>query len=164
MERPDVIIPVYKADKKLERLLAMLLQQTLRPAKIILMNTETEGFTVADLRERVEKVATKNAYIGSFAEQLINGVRRIVIFLSRSEGRVRLAITPGTVHPNPISIGTMLRPESPIFLRSLSIIKATRAIYPVSSSKDRKKNNTIMIGRKLSTLPTPLKIPSMISP
>lgn len=60
MERPDVIIPVYKADKKLERLLAMLLQQTLRPAKIILMNTEAEGHTVADLRTRVEKVAAKN--------------------------------------------------------------------------------------------------------
>ena len=60
MERPDVIIPVYKADKKLERLLAMLLQQTLRPAKIILMNTEAEGHTVADLRPRVEKVAAKN--------------------------------------------------------------------------------------------------------
>ena len=60
MERPDVIIPVYKADKKLERLLAMLLQQTLRPAKIILMNTEAEGYTVSDLRTRVEKVAAKN--------------------------------------------------------------------------------------------------------
>jgi len=60
MERPDVIIPVYKADKKLERLLAMLLQQTVRPARIILMNTEAEGFTVKELRERVEKVAAKN--------------------------------------------------------------------------------------------------------
>lgn len=60
MKRPDVIIPVYKADKKLERLLAMLLQQTVRPAKIILMNTEADGYTVEDLRERVEKVAAKN--------------------------------------------------------------------------------------------------------
>lgn len=60
MERPDVIIPVYKPDKKLERLLAMLLQQTLRPAKIILMNTEAEGYSVSDLRERVEQVAAKN--------------------------------------------------------------------------------------------------------
>lgn len=60
MERPDVIIPVYKADKKLERLLTMLLQQTVRPEKIILMNTEAEGFTVKELRERVEKVAAKN--------------------------------------------------------------------------------------------------------
>lgn len=60
MERPDVIIPVYKADRKLERMLAMLLQQTIRPAKIILMNTEAEGFTVKELRERVEKVAAKH--------------------------------------------------------------------------------------------------------
>ena len=60
MERPDVIIPVYKADKKLERLLTMLLQQTVRPAKIILMNTEAEGYTVADLRQRAAKIAAKN--------------------------------------------------------------------------------------------------------
>lgn len=59
MERPDVIIPVYKADKKFERVLAMLLQQTLRPAKLILMNTEAEGFTVKELKGRVEKVAVK---------------------------------------------------------------------------------------------------------
>ena len=87
----------------------------------------------------------------------------MVILRSRSDGNVRLAITPGTVHPKPMSIGTMLRPDKPIFLRSLSITKATRAIYPVSSSKDKKKNNTIIIGRKLSTLPTPAKIPSMIN-
>ena len=60
MKRPDVIIPVYKADKKLERLLGMLLQQTVRPEKIILMNTEAEGHTAADLRERVARVAAKN--------------------------------------------------------------------------------------------------------
>ncbi len=60
MERPDVIIPVYKADKKLERMLAMLLQQTVRPAKIIMMNTDADGYTVEDLRKRVEKVAAKN--------------------------------------------------------------------------------------------------------
>ena len=36
-------------------------------------------------------------------------------------------------------------------------------MYPLSSSIDRKKNNVTMIGRKLSTLPTPLKIPSIIS-
>ena len=59
MKRPDVIIPVYKADKKLERMLAMLLQQTILPAKIILMNTEAEGFTAEDLRQRVEKIAAK---------------------------------------------------------------------------------------------------------
>ena len=52
----------------------------------------------------------------------------MVIFRSRSEERVRLAITPGTVQPNPISMGTMLLPDSPIFRSSLSITKATLAI------------------------------------
>ena len=100
--------------------------------------------------------------MGSFAVQLINGVSITVIFLSRAEGRVRLAITPGTVQPKPISIGTMLLPESPILRRSLSVTKATRAIYPLSSSIDRKKKSVTIIGTKLSMLPTPLKIPSTI--
>lgn len=59
MKRPDVIIPVYKADKKLERIVEMLLQQTICPAKIILMNTEAEGFTAENLKKRVEKAAAK---------------------------------------------------------------------------------------------------------
>ena len=58
----------------------------------------------------------------------MKGVRNIVIFLSLSEGKVLLAITPGTVQPKPINIGTMLLPDNPIFLSSLSITKATRAI------------------------------------
>ena len=33
----------------------------------------------------------------------------MVIFLSRSDGRVLDAMTPGTVHPNPTSIGTIER-------------------------------------------------------
>ena len=66
--------------------------------------------------------------MGIFAEQLINGVSMIVIFRSRSEGSVRLAMTPGTVQPKPISIGTMLRPDRPIFRSSLSITKATLAM------------------------------------
>ena len=39
--------------------------------------------------------------------------------------------------------------------------KATRATYPLSSRMDRKKNSTTITGRKLSTLPTPSKMPSM---
>ena len=66
--------------------------------------------------------------MGSFAEQLIKGVSKIVILRSRSEASVRQAMTLGTVHPNPISIGTILRPDRPIFRRSLSITKATLAI------------------------------------
>ena len=56
----------------------------------------------------------------------------------------------------------MLRPDRPIFRSSLSITKATRAMYPLSSSRERKKKRTTMMGTKLSTVPTPLKIPSMI--
>ena len=88
---------------------------------------------------------------------------RIVILRSRSEGNVRLAITPGTVQPKPMSIGTTLRPESPILRNNLSITNATRAMYPLSSSMERKKNSVTMTGRKFKTLPTPVKIPSMTS-
>ncbi|MPM96064.1 hypothetical protein SDC9_143220 [bioreactor metagenome] len=99
--------------------------------------------------------------MGIFAEQLIKGVNSMVIFLSRSEERVLVAITAGTVQPKPINSGTILRPERPIFRRSLSMTKATLAIYPVSSKIERKKNNTTIMGKKLKTLPTPAKIPSI---
>ena len=58
----------------------------------------------------------------------MKGVSRIVILRSRSLGRVRVAITAGTVQPKPISIGTMLLPDRPIFRSSLSITKATLAM------------------------------------
>ena len=67
----------------------------------------------------------------------------------------------GTLHPNPTSMGTKLLPESPIFRKGLSMTNATRAMYPVSSKMDKKKNNTTMVGRKLNTLPTPANTPSM---
>ena len=101
--------------------------------------------------------------MGIFAEQLINGVSIIVIFLSRSEGKVLVAIIAGTEQPKPIIIGTKLLPDKPIFLKSLSITKAILAIYPLSSNNDRKKNKTTMIGKKLKTLPTPTKIPLITS-
>ena len=110
-----------------------------------------------------KNAAIKNPYIGSFAVQLMKGMSMTVSFLSRSEGSVRLAITPGTEHPNPTSIGTILLPDRPIRLSGLSMTNAIRAIYPVSSSSDRKKKSIMIIGRKEITLPTPLNIPSMIS-
>ena len=86
----------------------------------------------------------------------------MVILLSLSLGRVLVAITAGTVQPKPMSIGTMLLPESPIRLRSLSITNATLAMYPLSSSMERKKKRVTMIGMKLSMLPTPSNIPPII--
>ena len=88
----------------------------------------------------------------------------MVIFRSRSLGSVLVDMIAGTVQPNPISIGTMLLPDRPIFLSSLSIKKATRAMYPLSSIKERKKNRVTITGRKLKTEPTPEKIPSITSP
>ena len=85
----------------------------------------------------------------------------IVRFLSLSEERVLLAITAGTEQPNPSSIGTKLLPERPILRRNVSITKAILAIYPVSSNIDKKKNRIRITGRKLSTLPTPVNIPSI---
>ena len=66
--------------------------------------------------------------MGSFAEQLMKGVSRMVMVLSRLEGRVRLAMTAGTLQPKPMSMGTMDLPERPILRSSLSITKATRAM------------------------------------
>ena len=97
------------------------------------------------------------------AEQLMNGMSRMVRRRSCEDGRVRVAITPGTEHPKPMSIGTMLRPERPRRRSSLSETNAMRAMYPLSSSIDRKKNSTMMMGTKLSTEPTPPKMPSTTS-
>ena len=45
----------------------------------------------------------------------------------------------------------------------MSITNATLAIYPLSSSNDRKKNKITIIGKKFNTLPTPVNIPSTTS-
>ena len=85
----------------------------------------------------------------------------MVIFRSRWEDRVLVAMMAGTEQPKPRSMGTKLLPDRPIFRRSLSIRKAILAMYPESSRMDRKKNSTTTRGRKLSTLPTPAKTPSI---
>ena len=58
----------------------------------------------------------------------MNGVRRIVMRRSRSDGSVRVDMMAGTEQPKPMSSGTMLRPDRPIFLSHLSMTKAMRAI------------------------------------
>ncbi len=70
MVRPDVIIPVYKPDRKFDKLIGMLLKQTIRPAKLILMVTEAEGFCAEDIMERVERVADKYDRAGSGKVQI----------------------------------------------------------------------------------------------
>ena len=93
----------------------------------------------------------------------MNGVSSMVSLRSRADGSVRVAITAGTEQPNPMSRGTMERPERPSLRRSLSVTKAMRAIYPLSSIRLRKKNSIMIMGTKLSTLPTPPNMPSFTS-
>lgn len=97
------------------------------------------------------------AYIGILAEQLINGTKHIVNFFSFSDCIVLIDKIAGTEHPNPNKIGTILFPDNPILLNGLSIINAILAIYPLSSSIDKKKYNVTIIGKKLSTLPIPIE-------
>ena len=66
--------------------------------------------------------------MGSFAVQLMNGMSRMVSFLSRSLESVRLDMTAGTEQPNPMSMGTMLLPERPTLRSSLSMTNAMRAM------------------------------------
>ena len=58
----------------------------------------------------------------------MKGVSRMVRQRSWVEWRVRVDMTAGTVQPKPISMGTMLCPVRPSFLKKLSLTKATRAI------------------------------------
>lgn len=119
MERPDVIIPVYKADKKLERLLRMLFRQTVRPAKIILMNTEAEGFTVKDLRARVEKVARKedNKNLAPVKVQIVavekknydHGGTRNLAVTSYGENEFFLCMTQDVIPADTFLIEKLLR-------------------------------------------------------
>lgn len=60
----DVIIPVYKPDKKFDRLFTGLLSQTVKPDNIILMNTEAEGHSCEDLTRRLERLMRKNRVYG----------------------------------------------------------------------------------------------------
>lgn len=61
----DVIIPVYKPDKKLDKLLTMLVNQTVRPRKIILMNTECfPEYSTEFVKQRVAKVMAQTKVFG----------------------------------------------------------------------------------------------------
>ena len=66
--------------------------------------------------------------MGSLALQDKNGTSMAVMRRSRSLASVRVARMPGTEQPNPMSMGTKLRPDSPKRRSGLSMRNATRAI------------------------------------
>ena len=105
-----------------------------------------------------------SAMIGSLAPQGINVVVMIVIRRSRSFSIVREAITPGTPHPEPISIGMKDFPERPNLRKIRSMINAILAMYPHPSRNARKMKRISICGTNPSTAPTPATIPSRISP
>ena len=82
---------------------------------------------------------------GIFAPQGINVVVMMVMRRSRSFSMVRDAIIPGTPHPVPISMGIKLFPDNPKRLNTRSSTKATLAMYPLSSSMERKKKSVTTI-------------------
>src|SRR5574344_588921 len=63
----------------------------------------------------------------------------IVIRRSASFSIVRAAIIAGTPQPVPIRMGMKDLPDKPNLRKILSMMKATLAIYPESSNKDKKK-------------------------
>ena len=79
--------------------------------------------------------------IGNFAPQLKKGITRIVAILSFSSAKVRVFTIAGTEQPKPIIIGINALPDKPNFLKILSRIKATRAIYPLSSKMEKKRKS-----------------------
>ncbi|MDE7298079.1 MAG: glycosyltransferase family 2 protein [Lachnospiraceae bacterium] len=60
----DVIIPVYKPDKKFDKLFVRLLSQTVKPDSIILMNTEAAGYSCADLEQRLKRLMRRQKLYG----------------------------------------------------------------------------------------------------
>ena len=98
--------------------------------------------------------------MGSFAPQEKKGMTRIVAVRSLWSASVRVLIIAGTLHPKPIIMGINALPETPKRRNTRSRINATRAIYPLSSRIEKKRNKTRICGRKESTENRPPKIPS----
>ena len=77
---------------------------------------------------------------------------------------VRLAMMPGIEQPEPMSIGINDLPERPNLRKMRSMMNATRAMYPTSSSSASMKKSTSICGTNPITAPTPPTMPPTISP
>ena len=102
--------------------------------------------------------------MGSFAPQLKKGMTLMVAILSFSSARVRVFIIAGTEQPKPIIIGINALPDKPNLRNILSRINATLAIYPLSSSMEKNRNNNNICGKNDNIANNPPKIPSQTSP
>ena len=102
--------------------------------------------------------------IGNLAPQEKNGITLIVETFSFSSASVLVLIIAGTEQPKPIIIGIKALPDKPNLRKILSKIKATRAIYPVSSIIEKNKNNTKICGKNPKMANKPVKTPSQRKP
>ena len=102
--------------------------------------------------------------IGSFAPQEKNGITLTVAIFSLSSASVLVLIIAGTEQPKPIIIGIRALPDKPNLRNNLSKIKATRAIYPVSSIIEKNKNNNKICGRNPKIANKPVRTPSQRKP
>ena len=84
----------------------------------------------------------------------------MVIRRSFSFSIVLVAIIPGTPQPELIKNGIKDLPDKPKRLKILSMMKATRAIYPQSSRIDRNKKTIAICGANPIGAPSPPIIPS----
>jgi hypothetical protein len=119
------------------------------PCKLKIPKTLFEGMTNA----------INNVNTGILALQLINGATIIVINRSFQLVIVLLDIIPGMAHAALEINGTTLLPFNPKGRINLSMMKTTRAMYPVSSKSEIKKNNKQICGKKITTPPIPGKMP-----
>ncbi len=114
-----------------------------------------------NIKNGLENLLAIKRYTGSLAEQDINGTQSAVVRLLSSS--VLHASNAGTLQPNPITMGTMLFPESPHKDMGVSIINAIRAMYPESSKSERKKKRSSTLGKNAKTLPNDDIMPSQTS-
>ena len=93
-------------------------------------------------------------HCGTAAAAAVDAVVVVMAAVAAVLAAVAAAVVVAVVGGGNVAMG------KPIFRSSLSMTKATRAIYPLSSSNDRKKNKSTIMGKKDSTLPTPAQTPS----
>lgn len=102
----EVIIPVYKPGAELKRLLQMLMQQTILPSRILLVNTEEKFFDPSSTEgmERVEVVHIKK-------EEFDHGGTRHMA-ASMLQGAFLLFMTQDAVPADQHLIASLIRPFS----------------------------------------------------
>ena len=102
----------------------------LRMQPVITATTMPATYSTSSMMSALDgkKAAIMVSRMGARAPQDMKGTRNSVVLRSCSLSMVRHAIIAGTLHPNPMSIGMKLFPESPNLRMNMSMMNAARAI------------------------------------